>query len=100
MHRIDALLLPRLPAGDGVATKAAPVGARDALMTLAPSSLWMVRHARGDGLESLASLVQKLPAYRLELGRDVQSIAYCIRSLVQNGAVPSTDITQQSEAYV
>jgi len=78
---IDLLVLPRVTGVPG--PRISPASRSQALLRLAPSSLWMVRHARGSGLPGLAGLVGCVPCYWLDLGGDVSAIAPLLRDLLQ-----------------
>lgn len=70
---IDVLLLPVVTDRDEPRLR--PASKADALRRLAPSSLLMLPYARSPDLGRLASLVDALPRYWLELGRDLEAIA-------------------------
>ena len=75
---LAALVLPKIvDRPDTVYYRARPV---EAMMELAPSSLWLLPNSHS--LQKMAELVEKTPAYRLELGRDVGQIAPTLRRLV------------------
>lgn len=75
---LAALVLPKIvDRPDTVYYRARPV---EAMMELAPSSLWLLPNAHS--LQKMAELVEKTPAYRLELGRDVGQIAPTLRRLI------------------
>lgn len=79
--RIDLVVLPRVT---GLTTlEVRPASKSQALLRLAPSSLWMVRHAPGAGLPSLAGLVERVPCYWLDLGGDARAIAARLGELLQ-----------------
>jgi hypothetical protein len=78
---IDLLVLPRITGRPTIQIR--PASRSQALLRLAPSSLWMVRHARGAGLPSLAGVVERVPCYWLDLGGEVNTIAPRLRELVQ-----------------
>jgi hypothetical protein len=78
---IDLLVLPRVTGA--IRPTISPASKSQALLRLAPSSLWMVRHARGAGLDSLAGLVERVPCYWLDLGGDAGAIAAGLRELVR-----------------
>ena len=52
-----------------------PASRAEALLALGPSSLLQIHGRRRDSLERLAQLVQRVPCFRLELGRDPGSVA-------------------------
>ena len=71
--RVCALALPRIVARSG--TRVGPASPREALLTLMPSSAFMMRPRGGRaGIERLAQLARELPAYWLEIGSDLDDI--------------------------
>ena len=77
---IDVLVLPRVTGRRRLELR--PATKSQALLRLAPTSLWMVRHARGAGLPSLAGVVERTPCYWLDLAGDVAAIAPRLRELL------------------
>jgi hypothetical protein len=69
---IRALALPRVVDADR--SRICPASRSEALLRLAPSSLLMFLSPAASGLERMARLVQQVPSYWLELGRDVSTI--------------------------
>ena len=53
----------------------------EAMLALAPSSLWMLPNAAKASLDKLDGLLTKVPAYWLELGRDVDQVAPTVKRL-------------------
>lgn len=78
---IAAIALPRV--ADIRSTRARRCGAAEALRALAPSTILMIPGRGAAGLAALARLVAAVPAYRLELGRDLDSIAPAVRGLLE-----------------
>lgn len=75
---LTAVVLPKIvDRPDTVYYPARPV---EAMMELAPSSLWLLPNSHS--LQKMSELVEKTPAYRLELGRDVGQIAPTIKQLL------------------
>lgn len=68
---LTALCVPRIADRESAAVE--PLAAKNALLALAPSSLYQLPGARRPAFEFLRRLVQSLPAYTLWLGRDVAS---------------------------
>ena len=79
--RITLLVLPRVT---GVATPALrPAAKSQALLRLAPSSLWMVHHPHAGAFDRLAALVQQVPCYWLDLGGARAAIAPGLEALLE-----------------
>ena len=78
---VDLLLLPRVTGSSRQALH--PARKNEALLRLASSSLWMPHHPREEGLQSLVALVERVPAYWLELGGRTDSIAPALRTLLR-----------------
>lgn len=77
--RLAAVVLPKIvDRPDTVYYRARPP---EAMMELAPSSLWLLPNAHS--LQKMSELVKATPAYRLELGRDVGQIAPTLKRLVE-----------------
>ena len=70
--RIRAVVLPRMVDGSGTRIRTASKG--EALLALAPSSIILLPISRARTLYKLAELVEQVPCYWLELGRDLESI--------------------------
>lgn len=70
---IRAIVLPRVMAGtkESVFRR---ISAREALLALAPSSVLYLPGAGPKSMERLGALVERVPSYRLELGRDLSQI--------------------------
>lgn len=70
---IRAIVLPRVLAGakESVFRR---ISAREALLALAPSSVLYLPGAGPKSMERLGALVERVPSYRLELGRDLSQI--------------------------
>jgi hypothetical protein len=79
---IRALLLPRI-GGKGPA-QLEPVRATEALRALAPSSVHQLPGAARLAWPTMLELVQRLPAYRLHLGDQPDTLPLTIRALVQD----------------
>jgi hypothetical protein len=69
----DVLVLPRLGDGAGPPTERASRG--EALRRVAPSSLVMAMGSGQRGLDTLAGLVRRVPAYWLDPGREPREMA-------------------------
>jgi hypothetical protein len=82
---VRALALPRVvgcqPAGWRRASK------RDALLMLAPSSVFTMRPRSGrQGVERLAALAERLPAYWLDVNDDLAAIARHVAAILADAA--------------
>ncbi|MDN5862437.1 MAG: hypothetical protein L0H19_03220 [Salinisphaera sp.] len=78
---IRAVVLPQVNAG-AAQTRYERVSPRDALLALAPSSLYQQQGAGPGSLERLGALVEQLPAYRLDLGQDVRQIPDRVKEIL------------------
>lgn len=79
---IAALVLPSLAAGLAARTRRATKG--QAYLRLVPSSVVeLVPQPGADGLALLTRLVEAVPAYWLEMGRDIDHIPISIRSMLK-----------------
>ena len=78
---IRVLALPRIV--DRHATQCRRASKGDALLALAPSSLFALPARPGArGLDRLAQLVEQVPSYWLELGRDLTAIPHRVEELL------------------
>lgn len=78
---IRALVLPVL--GEAAQSRVSPIGRAAALRALAPSTLMQMPFgATADRFTELARLTAEVPAFRLDLGRDVRGIAPRIHELI------------------
>ena len=78
---IRAIALPVL--GDGPHSRITPIGRAAALRALAPSTLMQMPFgATADRFAELARLTATVPAFKLELGRDVRGIAPRVHELI------------------
>jgi hypothetical protein len=80
-----AVALPRVV--DRNDARVLPASRREALLTIVPSTIFTMspRGGRRD-TERLFELAEQLPAYRLEIGRDLQQIPRCIDEILQDVA--------------
>jgi len=78
-----ALALPQVV--DRVETRVRPASRRDALLTIVPSSIFTMspRGGRGDA-QRMIDLVEQLPAYWLEIGRDMRQIPRRIDDILRD----------------
>jgi len=78
---IRAIALPTIV--DAPSSRIEPVSRAEALRALAPSSMMQMPFgATHDRFRALAKLVASVPAYRLELGRDIGAIAPRVAELI------------------
>jgi hypothetical protein len=78
---IRAIALPVL--GEGSRSSITPIGRATALRALAPSTLMQMPFgATADRFAELARLTASVPAFRLDLGRDVRGIAPSVHELL------------------
>jgi len=73
---IHTILLPRI--GNGHDSRICPAPRAKALFALAPSSRQINKRLGATGFDKLAKLVDQIPCYWLELGRDLNGIPRCI----------------------
>ncbi len=74
-------MLPVL--GEGQRSSATPIGRAAALRALAPSTLMQMPFgATADRFAELARLTAAVPAFRLDLGRDVRGIAPAVHEVL------------------
>lgn len=76
---IAALVLPRVVDSDK--TRFRPASRFEALMAVAPTSVMYLPRPNATAFHRLATLVEKVPAYWLELGRNVDDIPGCVERL-------------------
>lgn len=77
---IRAVLVPRI--GDDENTWVAPTSAGTALTALAPSTIFQLHDRRSDALSTLASLLELVPSFRLNVGRDITAVPGAISRLL------------------
>jgi hypothetical protein len=75
---LKAVLLPRVTTADRTAVRR--VSAAEALLKLAPSTLLQLPGSRAERLGAMASLLQRVPAFALEMGPDVDLVAPAVRA--------------------
>jgi hypothetical protein len=81
---IRALVLPRIVVSRAGALLS-PVSSAEAFRTLAPSSLLMLPFMPARrGFDTLVRLVERVPAYRLEMGRDLEAIPARLNELLDS----------------
>jgi hypothetical protein len=77
---IDALLLPRLSDGGSVTLR--PVSPTQALLALAPSTIYPLPSSRGTSLAPMSQLVRQVPTYVLELGGPPDQVPGAVAELL------------------
>jgi hypothetical protein len=80
---LKAILLPRVT--DGKPARLRPARRAEALLALAPSTLFQLPGAGADALRRMAELVLAVPAYQLEVGSDLAAIPHVIQELLSYG---------------
>ncbi len=77
---ISVVALPRVVGADETTFR--PASKAEALLALGPSSILILPGGNVRSLEKLAQLVERVPCYWLELGRDVDQIPDTVRRMV------------------
>ncbi len=77
--KIGAIALPRVV--DREFTSYRPAARSEALLALAPTSVMLLPVPSARAFETLAQLVEAVPVYWLELGRDIEQIPDAVRDL-------------------
>jgi hypothetical protein len=77
---LKAVLLPRVTSATRATVRR--VSAAVALLSLAPSTLFQLPGARRHRLQHMARALERVPAYVLELGSDLGTVAPAIRSVL------------------
>jgi hypothetical protein len=94
--RIGAVVAPRV--GDAPTCRASQISRREALLHLAPSTLVLMNCyglglRRGEvvlkNLDDFGKLLDACPCYRLELGRDINSVAPAVRGIIDQARAAS-----------
>lgn len=75
---VRAVLLPQI----GEQTRLTPVGAAQALIALAPTTLLQLGCTRQTRLTQMAAMLRQIPAYRLELGPRRDQLVECLKGLL------------------
>lgn len=78
---LRALLLPRVV--DGAETRTRPASKAQALMAIAPTSVMLLPRPSRSAFARLSALVERLPCFWLELGRDVGAIPGAVARLAE-----------------
>ncbi len=77
---IGVVALPRVVGADETTFR--PASKAEALLALGPSSIMILPGGNVRSLEKLAQLVERVPCFWLELGRDVDQIPDTVRRMV------------------
>lgn len=77
---LRAILLPTVTGGSS--TRLRPATAAEVVRVLSPSTISQLPHAGEPTLRAIASLARQVPAYRLDLGPDVEQIPEVIAGLL------------------
>ncbi|MFT3810495.1 MAG: hypothetical protein QM698_11300 [Micropepsaceae bacterium] len=78
--RLTSILMPRI--AGAAATTLTPASPRDAMLALAPSSVFQIPGERASALPFFAGLARRLPSFRLDLGHDPAEIAGVIDAFI------------------
>lgn len=77
---LEAVVMPTVSGGRR--SQIVPASRGEALLALAPTSVFAVSGTRADAVADLAEVVRALPCYRLELGTDLDGVVDTVRSLL------------------
>jgi hypothetical protein len=77
---LKAIVLPRVTPGERAVIRR--VSSAAALLTLAPSTLFQLPGARRHRLRHMIRALERVPAYVLELGSNLETVAPAIRSVL------------------
>lgn len=86
---IDLLLLPRVVDQDKSSWRQASM--TEAMLALAPTSVLFTPTPSGKAFELLSDLIDAVPTYRLELGRDIQDIPLAVEKIVAEAVLSVSD---------
>ena len=79
-----ATILPRI--GSESASRWEPAPAARALTALAPTTLFQLPGAGAQSLARLAAVARAVPAFTLNLGRDMDDVAHAVRAIIAEAA--------------
>lgn len=79
---LRALVLPRVAPDAAPVARLEPASAGEALRALAPSTLFQLRDSSPETTRCLARLAGTLPAFRLHLGTELDSVTAALRDLL------------------
>lgn len=80
---LKAVVVPRVPAQPQETSQLRRVRGSEALLALAPTTLFQLAGTHQASLTRMSSLIRSLPAYVLELGRDVDRLAGLLSALLE-----------------
>lgn len=80
---LRAILMPRVAGGEGAQLR--PASRAEALIALAPSTLFQLPGAGTDAMRTMATLVSSVPSYHLEVGSNLDAIPAVIQELLADG---------------
>jgi hypothetical protein len=78
---LRAIVAPIVTGREG--TRVHPISGQEALRAAAPSTILQLSGYENISFGRLASLVRRLPTFRLDLGTDIDTIAPAVRRLLQ-----------------
>lgn len=81
---LTAILIPRI--AHAARSRLAPASGREAMLALAPSSIFQIQGERLSAPRFFGELARRLPAFHLELGTEPQEIAATIASFLDREA--------------
>jgi hypothetical protein len=81
---VRAILIPRVSRSPSSSFRSA--NAREAMLALAPSSLYQLYGSLQEDFGLIASIVRGLPAFHLDLGEDPSEIAASVRAFIEQQA--------------
>jgi hypothetical protein len=81
---MTAILIPHIAGLPASALRAA--SAKDAMLALAPNSLYQLYGSWREDFALIASVARALPAFHLDLGEDPAEIAVTVRAFIESGA--------------
>lgn len=83
---VSVLVLPRVVDAEETSVREASKG--EALLALAPTSLLRAPRPGRDAFKKLAQLVDRVPCFWMNLGRDITMIPGCARDLLERLPIP------------
>jgi len=83
---IKVLVLPRVV--NRVEARFRPASKAETLLALGPSSLFQIPSRGSSSFPRLVQLIEHVPSYWLEIGRDIESIPRCVKQLMAEAVRP------------
>jgi hypothetical protein len=80
---LRSILLPRIDATNATTLK--PLRPASVLRALAPSTIFQLPGAGGTALQTLASIIRRVPCFEIAVGLDLTRIPAAIRTLLEEG---------------